>query len=279
MDKEKQEEVLEEVEKKKINWKRVIQWFLFVVVSLVGVFFLSTYIRWTAEIGSKNEILYTGQEEVKIKELKDFLGFDLETELKENQAMKVYCSSKFGDSCVTADYTSGIENLLRSPRVVVNIVLLIDLIILYIIFKERLSGKIRAYIYGGLVILLGIYTIGYEIFAVADYYYFVNGNKNVVDAKVVYELVPNNGKEFRPVVKYEVEDTEYVTDIDYKAKEVGEEITLYYKKKMPDKIDFKRSMVKHILPSIVGIAIIVVGFLYLKLNKKEKPEKEEKKAE
>ena len=42
MDKEKQEEVLEEVEKKKINWKRVIQWFLFVVVSLVGVFFLST---------------------------------------------------------------------------------------------------------------------------------------------------------------------------------------------------------------------------------------------
>ena len=277
-EKQKQEEVVEEVEKKKINWKRVIQWFLFVVVSLIGVFFLSTYIRWSAEIGSKYEVLYTGQEEVKINELKDFLGFDLEAELKENQAMKIYCSSKFGDSCVTADYTSGIENLLRSPRVVVNIVLLVDLIILYIIFKERLTGKIRTYVYGGLVVLLGIYTIGYELFTVADYFYFVNGNKNVADAKVLYELVPNNGKEFRPVIKYEVEDVEYTTDIDYKAKEVGEEITLYYKKKMPDQIDFKRSMVKHILPSIVGIAIIVVGCLYLKLNKKEKQEKEEEKA-
>lgn len=277
-EKEKQEEVLEEVEKKSINWKRVIQWFLFTVVTLVGVFFLSTYIRWNAEIEDKYEVVYTGQEEVKINELNNYLGFDIEAEVNEDQAIKAYCSSKFGESCVTADYTSGVENLLRSPRPVVAVVILIDLIILYIIFKERLTGKIRTYIYGALIILFGLYIVGYELFGVADYYFFVNGNKNVVDGSIIKELVPNNGKVFRPLISYEVDEKEYVTDLDIKAKEVGKEITIYYNKKNPEQIEVKRSMLGHIFPSIVGIATIVLGVVYLKINKKKEIKEEEKKA-
>jgi hypothetical protein len=277
-EKEKTEEVVEEVEKKSINWKRVIQWFLFTVVSLVGVFFLSTYIRWNAEISDKYEIIYTGQEEVKINELKNYLGFDIEAKVEADQAIKAYCSSKYGESCVAADYTSGVENLLRSPRPVVAVVLLIDLIILYIIFKERLTGKIRTYIYGVLIILFGLYIVGYEVFGIADYYFFVNGNKNVVDGTIIKGLIPNNGKEFRPLISYEVEEKEYVKDIDIKAKEVGKEITVYYNKKAPEKIEVKRSMLGHIFPSIVGIATVVLGVVYLKINKKKEINEEEKKA-
>ena len=277
-EKEKQEVVEEEIEKKSINWKRVIQWFLFTVVTLIGVFFLSTYIRWSAEVGDKYEVIYTGQEEVKIKELKNFLDFDVEAKVGEDEAIKAYCSSKFGDNCVTTDYTSGIENLLRAPRPVITIVVLIDLIILYVIFKERLTGKIRAYVYGALIVLFGIYTVGYEIFGVADYYFFVNGNKNVVDGKIIKEIIPNNGKEFRPLIKYEVEEKEYITDLDITKKEVGKKINVYYNKKHPEKIEVKRSMVGHIAPSLFGIAIIVVGVKYLKINKKKVIKEEEKKA-
>lgn len=280
MDKDKKTEIetTEEVEKKKIDWKKVILWFIFAVVSLVGVFFLSTYIRWNAEIGDKYEVLYTGQEEVQIKELKDFLGFDIESDISDKQAIKAYCTSKFGSTCITADYTSKVENALRSPRYVVSIVILIDLILLYILLGDRLRKKFRTYIYAGVILLFGVYTIGYEIFQVADYYFFVNNNKNVVDAKIIYELVPNNGKEFRPVIRYEIDEKEYVTDIDVLKKEVGKEITVYYKNKKYDQIEVKRSMLGHIVPAIVGILIVIMGSKYLKLNLKEKKIKEEEEA-
>ena len=280
MDKDKKTEIetTEEVEKKKIDWKKVILWFIFAVVSLVGVFFLSTYIRWNAEIGDKYEVLYTGQEEVQIKELKDFLGFDIESDISDKQAIKAYCTSKFGSTCITADYTSKVENALRSPRYVVSIVILIDLILLYILLGDRLRKKFKTYIYAGVILLFGVYTIGYEIFQVADYYFFVNNNKNVVDAKIIYELVPNNGKEFRPVIRYEIDEKEYVTDIDVLKKEVGKEITVYYKNKKYDQIEVKRSMLGHIVPAIVGILIVIMGSKYLKLNLKEKKIKEEEEA-
>ena len=272
MDKKEQvEENVEEVEKKKINWKIVGLWVVFTIVSLVGIFFLSTYIRWNAEIANKYEIIYTGQEEVQIKELKDFLGFDVDTKIESDQAIKAYCSSKFGDNCVTADYTSGVENALRSPGTVVSVVVLIDLIILYVILKDRLKKQIRTYIYACLIILFGFYIIGSEVFKVADYYFFVNNNKNVVEGKVIKELIPHKGKEFRPVISYEIDDKEYITDLDIKKTEVGKKINVYYKNKNYEVIEVKRDMIKHhIIPSIVGILVLVVGFRYLKLNGKER---------
>ena len=276
--KEKDEAVVEEtVEKQKVDIKKVILLVLIIIVSLVGVFFLSTKLRWEAEIGDKTKIFYTAdQDTYKVDSLVDFYGHDIAIELEEKEAMELYCSSKFGKDCVKANYTDSFQNNLRHPMTVVNVVILIDLILLFILLREQLTGKIRTYFYAGLIILWGLFVIGSELFKIADYNKLV-GDKVTTEGEAVYYIKGDNDS-YIPVYKYYIEENEgqfyqedYIKHGDFEE----ETVTLYYKKKNPDKMVVEKDLKKHILPIIIGALISCVGITYLNLNVKEKKEKKE----
>lgn len=289
------EEIIEEViEKKKIKWSKVILGTFFVIFALIGIFFLATYVRWKSEIANKHEIVYVGQEEVKIDKLLDFYGIELSTDLKEDEAILVYCTSEYGKECVTADYNNWLENNFRNPLLVIVIILVIDLCIGYILIKESITGKKRTYVYGGIILFIGLLYLGVQIFNIADYYKLVKTGKQI-EGKETYYLKTNNKKEYTPVIIYQVEnplkkgneedeeipemiDVQYIPkDFSIKGDFAKRNVLLYQETREPDVLTPVRNYKKYILPVLTSIFVIVEGFIYLTINKRNK-KKEEKEA-
>lgn len=272
-------EITEEDEPKKIDLKKIILLILIGVVSLVGFFFWSTKVRWNAELSEKeHKILYYGQEEIKVDRLDGFYGEELELDIKDTEAILMYCKSEYGGECVTGDFNNGFENTLRNPTIIINIVILIDLVLLLLLLKDKYFGKIKTYIIFGIVLLYGIINIGMVVFEVANYYYFVNDSEYVVKGKIVRQLVTDNTKEYYPVVEYTTEQGDFVTYIEVPLNGQIEDdlkdkrkITIYYDKVDNEVVTTKQSLIKYILPLIVGIGYILIAIVYLiKSNKVDK---------
>lgn len=260
---------------KRFDAKKLLLIILLVIVTLVGVFFLSTYIRWKADIKDKNEILYYEQDDIKINSLKDFYGTELNAELDDNKAILMYCSSNYGGECITGDFANNLENLLRSPWIVINIVILIDLLILYLVLKKKEMKKLYVYIISSLIVLYGIFCLGNEVYKFFDYYHLVNNTDYVTEGRIIKGIITENDKKFIPVVQYETEKNTYVKYLDYEIMgtiedNVNKEITLYYNYKNNEIITPKRSLTNYILPVIISLLTMLVGILYFKLkNNKE----------
>ena len=264
-------EITDVDEPKKIDFKKIILIILICIVSLVGFFFWSTKVRWDAEISEKeNKILYYGQEEVKVDKLDGFYGEKIKLNIKDTEAILMYCTSEYGGECVTGDFNNGFENILRNPTIIINIVILIDLILLLFLLKDKYFGKIKSYIIFGIVLLYGIINIGMVVFEVANYYYFVNDSEYVAKGKIVRQLVTDNTKEYYPVVEYTTEQGDFVTYIevpvngqikdDLKDKR---KITIYYDKVDNEIATTKQSLIKYILPLMVGIGYLLIAIIYL----------------
>ena len=272
-DKDNKDELIVD-NKKKFN-KNILLIILLVIVSLIGIFFASTYIRWNAEISELVEVYYYGQEDIKIVSLKDFYGNDLEVDLKDNEVLKLYCSSKYGDECLTGNYTDNLENLFRNPYIVINIVILIDIIIIYFIIRNKEIGNIKVYIISSIILLFGLYSFGFQIYRVADYVLNVNDSDNAIEAEIVKGVIPNNGDKFKPIVSYTTENGDYNVYLDYEIDglikdKVGDKITIYYSNENESIIEVKRSFVRFIIPFIVSIGILVMSIFYFKLKRKDK---------
>lgn len=260
---------------KESNVKKIVLLTILGIVSLVGVFFWSTKVRWDAEIEEYTEILYYGQEEIKIDSLVDFYGEEVNTEVDEYSAILMYCESEYGGTCVTGDFNNSFENILREPSIVINIVILIDLILIFLLLKDKCFGKVKTYVIFGIILLYGLVNIGTVAYNFSDYYSFVNDSKNVVDGKIVRQLITNNKKEYYPVVEYSTKQGDFVDyilvplngevtdDLPDKGK-----ITIYYDKNDNSVCTTKQSMSQYILPLIVGISYIVVSIIYLVKSKK-----------
>lgn len=256
-----------EITTKKLNIKKMLIIILMVIVTLVGLFFWSTKVRWNAEIEDYYEVLYYGQESIKIDELTNFYGEQIESSVDSTEALLMYCSSEYGKKCITGDFNDSFENLLRNPSIVINIVILIDLVLLFILFKDKYVSKVCSYILFILVLVLGIFNIGKVVFNFANYYYFVNDTEYVVEGEIIGQLVTNNDSEFYPVVKYTTEQGEFITYIESSLDGQlnsfnSNKITIYY-----DKIDnslctIKESLIKYLLPLIVGILYIILSIFY-----------------
>ena len=260
---------------KKFNVKKLVLLILIVITTLVGIFFWSTKVRWDAEIEKYHEILYYGQEDIQINELTGFYGEELSTEIKDTEAILMYCSSEYGKTCVTGDFNNSFENLLRNPSIVINIVILIDLILIFILFKDKYLGNVKTYIIFGIVLVYGLINIGMVIFDFANYYAFVNDSENVVTGKVVRQLVTENKNEYYPVVEYKTEQGEFINYVSVPMNgQVTDdlpdknEITVYYDKTDNSVCTIKQSLKKYILPLIVGISYIIVSIIYLVKSKK-----------
>ena len=284
----KTEEVIEEVEKSKVSFSKILLGTLFVLFTLIAVFFLATYIRWKAEISNKTEIVYTGQEEaIKIDKLVDFYGIELDPELKENEAISVYCTSEYGKECIMADYNNVLENNFRNPLLVISIIVLIDLVIVYVLVKGYIGGKKRTYVYGGLIILWGLISICVSVYKIADYVK-LEKTGNEITGQLINYLRSNNKKSYVPYISYSTENPQnraeiidvkffplnYAIDGSFEEKE----ITLYQDKKNKTLVTPKRDMKRYILPISVGVLTVVMGFVYLTINPRFK-KKEAKEAE
>ncbi len=269
----KSEEIIEELEKSKVSWGKVFLITLFVLFTLIAIFFAATFIRWKAEINGKFEILYTGQEEVKIDKLVDFYGNDLATELKENEAIYVYCNSEFGKECIMPDYNNVLENNFRKPLNVIATLVFIDFVLLYILLKESLKGKKRVYVYGSLVILLSLVFISSVVYKALDYYKLVkDGDK--ITANEVYYLRTDSSDKHIPVIPYKVEeeDRQYIpTDYSVDGRFENKEYTLYRDEKK-DVVTIKKDYLMYIWSLVVGCLTFILGIVYMFINKKSKKE-------
>lgn len=264
-----QEEVMDI---KKVSIKKIILWVLFTIVSVVGLLFLSTEIRWKADIEDRKEIVYIGQSEIKIDKVVDFYGVEVDTELEDNEALLLYCTSEYGGDCLTGDYNNGLENILRNSNLVVNIVLIIDLLLLFLIFKDKEIKKIFKVIISVLVFCYGVYNLGVQVYYISDYYLFVNDSENVVNATIVRGIITASEKEFNPLVEYETEKGKFLTYLDYPIdgkidEKVNEQITIYYDTKDHSIINIKRNVSEYILPIIISLIFMGLGIIYFILNR------------
>lgn len=279
----KNEDIIVDNEEKKKSFfnKNFVLTILLIVVSLVGIFFASTYIRWSAEISELNEIIYYGQDDIKITELKDFYGNEMSTEINDYQALRLYCTSEYGNECLTGDYVDTLENLFRSPRVVINIVILIDLIIVYILIKDKKLKKVFIYAVSLLILLYGIYSLGFQIYKLSDYIGSVNDSQNVTQAKIIRGVVTSNEDRFKPIIEYTTEKGTNIIYLDYIVKgniedKIDDTITVYYKKKDVLDVEVKRSFWGYILPTILSIITIIMSVIYFKLKDEKKKEENER---
>lgn len=279
----KNEDIIVDNEEKKKSFfnKNFVLVILLIVVSLVGIFFASTYIRWNAEISELNEIIYYGQDDIKITELKDFYGNEMSTEINDYQALRLYCTSEYGNECLTGDYVDTLENLFRSPRVVINIVILIDLIIVYFLIKDKKLKKVFIYAVSLLILLYGIYSLGFQIYKLSDYIGSVNDSQNVTQAKIIRGVVTSNEDKFKPIIEYTTEKGTNIIYLDYIVKgniedKIDDTITVYYKKKDVLDVEVKRSFWGYILPTILSIVTIIMSVIYFKLKDEKKKEENER---
>ncbi len=279
----KNEDIIVDNEEKKKSFfnKNFVLVILLIVVSLVGIFFASTYIRWNAEISELNEIIYYGQDDIKITELKDFYGNEMSTEINDYQALRLYCTSEYGNECLTGDYVDTLENLFRSPRVVINIVILIDLIIVYFLIKDKKLKKVFIYAVSLLILLYGIYSLGFQIYKLSDYIGSVNDSQNVTQAKIIRGVVTSNEDRFKPIIEYTTEKGTNIIYLDYIVKgniedKIDDTITVYYKKKDVLDVEVKRSFWGYILPTILSIVTIIMSVIYFKLKDEKKKEENER---
>ncbi len=259
--------------KKKLSLRNLVLIILISIISLVGIFFLSTYIRWNVEISNKNEILYYGQENIKVTELKDFYGTLVDVNINFDEAMILYCTNLYGGECVTGDFSDTLENLFRKPRIIINIVILADLFLLFIILKNKDISKVKVYLISGFIVLYGIYSIGVEIYNFFDYHKLVNKSEYLVNASVYKGLKTKNNEYFKPVVSYKTDKDSYILYLDYDMKgnieeNINKELILYYDKKDNTIVTPKRNLDIYILPIVIDFFIISFGFMYISFNKK-----------
>lgn len=265
-------ENVEQKEKKKVSILNILLIFIMVVVTLIGVFFLSTYIRWKSEINNKTEILYYKQDNIKIDNLKDFYGSEISYDIEDTEAILMYCSHSYGGECVTGDFSNTLENLFRNPYIVINIVILVDLLLLYIIMRNNNVGLIKLYIIGALLLLYGVYGIGRQVYKYADYYKLVNDSEYVVDGLIYKGVMTENTSKFKPVVSYETEKGEFIKYLDYNVvdSKVGDKITLYYDKKDNEIVTPRRTIKEHIIYIVVAVLTVLESILYFVKAKKTK---------
>ncbi len=283
------EEAIEEVEKKKISLGKIFISTLFVLFTLIAVFFLATFVRWKAEISDKKPILYVGQEEIKVDKLVDFYGIELSNELKTNEAIYMYCTSEYGKDCIMPNYSNFLENNFREPFTAISILVFIDLILIYVLVKDGLNGKKRTYVYGTLILLWGLFGLGRALYKVADYYKEIRFNKTL-SGEVVSYLRSDYKDKYIPVYRYEVEkpniseEEKYVYDFPMNYTIKGDfkqdSIKLYYEGNY-ELVTPKKNMIRYVVPGTTGLLTVILGFVYLTINKrfKRKEEKEKKKLE
>ncbi len=274
----------EQIDEKKIKRKKIRLIVLILLVSLVGLLFFSTYVRWKADIEDKNKLIYYKQDGIKIDSLVDFYGSDVDIDIDDNEAILMYCNKDYGKNCMTADYNNLMENIYRDPVIIINVVIIIDLILFYMLIKDKFMKDYKKVIMGLVILLYGLSLTFVQVYKIADYYIFANNNFKTT-ATIYKKVLTSNEKSFFPIVKYEIDGKEYINYLDTKIKgniedKVGEEIEIHYYKKDKNEIVNKKNVLWRIAPALLGTVICLESIWFFpKMRKIEEDKKDNKKEE
>ncbi len=271
-------------EKGKLSKKSIIYIIIMVLVGICIIFSLSTYLRWNRDIENKKEVLLTKEDDlvgyyndknefVEVKELIDFYDVEQEISLRDNEAIVAYCGVKksLQNKCVSINPSDSTEVLMRRPWNIVNFLVGVELLLLFVLLTS--FPHVYAWIpkvLGSLVLLYGLFLIGFQAFQLTNYYYSVHRNKTFVEGTIVREIKDSNiNDKFYPVIHYIVNDKDY-TYYSYVRtdKKIGDEMTLYYRENTPDKVTEKRNPIK-VVDVLLGLFIFVLGCTYLLLLPKK----------
>lgn len=260
---------LEEEQNKKRKIKLIAA---MIAVSLVGIMFLATYLRWNSDIADKHRIIYYGQDNVKIDNLVDFYGLDVNKDIDENSAIVMYCDREYGKNCTTFDNLNFMENVYRNPIIIINIVIIIDLILFYYLIKDKFMKDYKKVIIGLVILIYGLGLSFMQVYKVAEYYIFVN-NKFETNATIYKKVITGNKNKYHTIVKYEIDGKEYMEYLDTDIKgniedKIGEEINIHYYKKNKTDIVGKRNVLWRIAPFILGTLIIIESVWFFPKKRK-----------
>lgn len=272
-------EIDEKEQNKQDKKRKILLISLLVLVSLIGIFFLSTYLRWNADIEDKYRIIYYKQDGLKIDSLTDFYGGDVSLDIDDNEAIIMYCTKDYGKNCVTLDYLNPLENIFRDPVIIINVVIIIDLILVYNLIKDKYIKDIKKLIMGLVILVYGLGLTFMQIYKIAEYYIFVN-NQFETTATIYKKVITENDKKFNPIVKYEIDGKEYMEYLDTDIKgsiddKIDEEINIHYYKKDKNSIVGKRNVLWRIAPAILGIIIVIESISFMPKMRKIVEEKKE----
>ena len=288
-----------EKEKEKIGKKSILFIIIMALIGLCMIFSISTYLRWNRDVENRKEVLLIEENEklgyyndknefVEVKTLSDFYGTEEDVEIRENEGIVVYCGKKkvSRSDCISINPSDNLENVMRKPYTIINLLVIIELLLLFELLISLPTVKpIVVKICGIVIILYGVFLVGYQIFNVTSYYYFVNNNKNVVDGTIVREIRDSEVNNKRlPIIKYTVEDKDYTYYSLVKTdKKIGDTITLYYGKKDYSKVTEKKNPFK-ILDILISFVVIAIGIMFIKvlpnkINIKKEEPKESKESE
>ena len=288
-----------EKEKEKIGKKSILLIIIMALIGLCIIFSISTYLRWNRDIENRKEVLLIEENEklgyyndknefIEVKDLTDFYGSEEETKIRENEGIIAYCGSKkvSKSDCISINPNSNLENVMRRPYTIINLLVIIELFLLFelLISLPRVKPIIVT-ICGIVIILYGVFLAGYQIFNVASYYHFVNNSKNVVEGVIVREIKDSeSNNKMLPIIQYTINNRDYTYySLVRTDKKVGDTVTLYHANKNFSKVTEKKNPFKvmDILISLIvmGIGVIFIVTLPDKINIKKEEPKESSESE
>ncbi len=273
-------------EKTKISKRSIIYIIVMVLIGLCITFTLSTYLRWNNDIDGKKEVLlisvddkvgYYGDknEFIEVTKLKDFYDVEEELSIRDNEAIVAYCGTKksLRNECISINPSDSLENTMRNPFNITNILVIIELLLLFVLLISLPSvKKIVVKLIGVVILLYGLFLVGFEVYNISSYYYLIK-NDNLIDGVIVKEIKDSNANgHILPVVEYEINgEKKLYYSLNKTNKKIGDVIPLNYKK---GEVIERRNPIK-VFEIVIGAIILVIGIMYLViLPKKVNSEKE-----
>jgi len=273
--------VLNEVPKKPLSKRSKLIITGMVFLGVIAIFFIATHLRWERDIAKTHEVILTDNEKITERmSILNFYGEELtDFKLEDDEAAILYCNKK-ETKCYVTDTTDFTENLLRNPGNIINILLFGEIILFYMLLYGKGYSKIVRYIVRGVLILYGMFLVGQQIYNVTNYYFLINSNETV-NGTIIKKLQNSGDDKIYPVISYTIYDQDYLLVSDVKTEQkMGDEITVYIKKRRLEVADIKRNPFK-ILDIMVAIIILIEGFMSIKYfgNKVEIKEEDKEKEE
>ncbi len=274
-------------DKTKLSKRSIIYIIFMVLIGVCIIFSLSTFLRWHNDISNRKEVLLVSNEDklgyydeknkfIEVTKLVDFYDVEQELSIRDNEAIIAYCGVKksLRTDCISINPSDSLENAMRNPFNITNLLVVLELLLLFVLLISLPScSKIVIKLLGGVIILYGLFLIGYQVFNITSYYFFVNDNENVADGLIVKEIKDSSiNNKILPVYEYKIEDQTYTYySMEKTDKGINDTVTLYYGK---NKVTERKNPIK-VFDLVLGVMIFIIGIMYMAvLPKKVNFEKE-----
>lgn len=255
---------MEDSEEKKVDVLKIIFTILFVIVSVVFLVFLSTKLRWDYELENhENLIMDNGDGTYKVSSVEGFYGDEVDPLKKGDTYRLLQCSDSYGGSCILIDPSDKMEVLLRNPSNFLIALVLFDVILLFLILKDKKYNKVFFFIACLFLFGFGVFNLGKGVFLTSNYYGNIK-DKYKISVPIVGKL--DTYKENIRVVKYDLNGKERISYVSklYDKLDLGSKMDVYYNPKNYDEVIVPHSISNYVLVILEGVGYLLLGGFYVR---------------